>query len=190
MNKICKSLFMILPVMLVACGGDKPAPQEETPATAAAQPSMKTKLQISQLSGALSAEAAAAGQAAVSSRITGKRESMGEIAFDPAGRLGVHPGRDAASWVKFDVSGLTSLELYPAIKSLNASCRENPQAGTVNLSIYADGQLVDKVLPINRETKEFAQVTLEGAKELRFEVDNQNGSISCDWFVISFANVN
>jgi len=182
-------MVLILPVVLAACGGDKPANQESAGTPAPAPVEVKASMQIVPATAGLSHEAAAAGQAAVSSRITDKRESMGEITFDTIGRLGVHPGREASSWVKLDVSGLNSLDLYPAIKSLSPACKENALAGTVNLSVYADDQLVDKVIDVNRNTNDVVQISLKDAKQLRLEVDNQNGSISCDWFVVSFSNV-
>ncbi|HBK44984.1 MAG TPA: hypothetical protein DDZ67_00825 [Xanthomonadaceae bacterium] len=177
MNKSFVLLTVAAAMALVGCGDKQ---------TSAPAESSTAQIQVVPVAGALSQALLAQGEAVISPRIKAKQESLGSIAFDESHRLGIHPGRTESSWVQIDVSGLKTLEMYPTIKKLSPACIDNPKAGTVVVGVQVDGKPLGAPLDVNRNTADTIQLTLNGAKSLRIEVGNSDGSVSCDWFVMSF----
>jgi hypothetical protein len=129
-----------------------------------------------------------AGADAMMALSTGKHEEISPIAINPEGALGMHPGRGVSSWVEFKTVTLSAIELYPAVR-INASCRENPQAGIVGLTVYADGKALGHRLLLDQNDRPQVRVDLNGATTLKIEVDQGNDRITCDWFSIGLAPI-
>lgn len=146
-----------------------------------------TQGDVKALSGAMSSQAMA-----ISSRMANLRwllsheiarhKGLAPIKVQSDAQLFMHPADDHDSWIKFDVSGLASIDLTPRINTLGEKCKSlGPKAAVAAFSVQVDGKSVINKMTLDRNYHEPVHIDLKAAHTLRVDVNKGNEVSWCDW---------
>lgn len=122
-------------------------------------------------------------------RMAARQPGDVSIGISPPGWIFMPPAQEHTSWVEFDVSGVQQLTLAPRINPLNAWCMARTDTGIVGVSLALDGQSVRSRFIVDRHETPPIVLDTRGARRLRVEVDQGNGTTYCDWFAVGFPSV-
>lgn len=118
-----------------------------------------------------------------------RHEGFAPIRLQDDAQLFMHPAKDRDSWIKFDVSGLSSVDLTPRINRLSDECKALSKGGIAALTVSVDGKDVVKKLTIDRDYHKPLHIDLSEAQTMRIDVNKGNDVAWCDWVSVGANNL-
>lgn len=182
-----------LAIALVGCGSNEPGsqavPEQSAEVSARGAEAAQGSDNVAGVGRSVADSNLAAGLKVMQPRLLSTEGGLGDVIVMPEHRFLMHPDLGRPSVATFDLSGLSSVTLSPKIKDLSADadCLANADAGLVMLSWNA-GPNASGTQQIDRNFDQLIELKLEGVDRLELQVDDGNGSITCDWFTIGFLN--
>jgi hypothetical protein len=119
-------------------------------------------------------------------RIEAGRSGLSPFRITEDRRIFMHPVSDRDTWAEFDVSGIAALDLAPRINPLRGGCSTREDTGVIGLWVSLDGKPVGTRIVVNRDYQGIVPVAVNGARRLRIDIDDGNGTEACDWFSLGF----